>query len=155
MQFEHLVQVNDPLMPLLDPLTRTQLWTGLVRQAEDPAGFMPALDRCRILERRNNYLKRELTFGRHVFVDHVALLPQERVRYDSDIEGAHAGSHLTVTIEEPGPGLLWVRFQYRTVSHAAGGGDDEQVDGARRAAYKEADIDTIRRIRQLAAAGLI
>jgi hypothetical protein len=154
MQFEHLVQVNDPLLPLLDPLSRAQLWAGLVRQAEDPASFVPTLDRCRILERRDNYLKRELTFGRHVFVDHVALLPQERLRYDSDIEGTHAGSHLTVTIEEPGPGLLWVRFQYRTVSHTDGD-DDARIDGARRAAYQEADIDTIRRIRQLAAEGAI
>jgi hypothetical protein len=154
MQFEHLVQVNDPLLPLLDPLSRAQLWAGLVRQAEDPASFVPAMDRCRILERRDNYLKRELTFGRHVFVDHVALQPQERLRYDSDVEGVHAGSHLTVTIEEPGPGLLWVRFQYRTVSHTEGD-DDARVDGARRAAYEEADIDTIRRIRQLAAEGAL
>jgi hypothetical protein len=153
MQFEHLVQVNDPLLPLLDPLSRQQLWAGLLRQAEDPCSFLPALDRCRILERRDNYLKRELVFGPHVFVDHVALVPLERLRYDSDVEGNHAGSHLTVSIEEHGPGLLWVRFRYRTISHADG--DDARIDGARRAAYEEADIDTIRRIRQLAAEGLL
>ena len=30
MRFEHLIQINDPLMPLLDTLSREQLWRGLV-----------------------------------------------------------------------------------------------------------------------------
>ncbi|MCE2971700.1 MAG: hypothetical protein LW847_16060, partial [Burkholderiales bacterium] len=28
MRFEHLIEINDPLMPLLTPLTRAQLWRG-------------------------------------------------------------------------------------------------------------------------------
>lgn len=154
MHFEHLVEINDPLLPLLDPLTRAQVWAGLVRQAETPAAFNAALDGCRILARGDNYLKRELRFGRHVFVDHVALQPMEQIRYDSDVEGHHAGSRLIVRIEEPGPGQLWVRFRYRTLCHGSEG-PDAQVDEARRAAYREADIDTIRKIRQLAADGLL
>ena len=35
MRYEHLVQINDPLMPLLDTLTRNQLWQGLVLRAEE------------------------------------------------------------------------------------------------------------------------
>ena len=33
MNYEHLVQINDPLNPLLDTLTREQLWAGLVLRA--------------------------------------------------------------------------------------------------------------------------
>ena len=34
LNFEHLVQVNDPLNPLAETLTREQLWQGLVLRAE-------------------------------------------------------------------------------------------------------------------------
>ena len=40
MRFEHLVEINDPLMPLLTELTREQLWRGLVLRADDPTRFM-------------------------------------------------------------------------------------------------------------------
>jgi hypothetical protein len=40
MRFEHLVEINDPLMPLLTELTREQLWRGLVLRAEDPTQFI-------------------------------------------------------------------------------------------------------------------
>ena len=58
MKFEHLVQINDPLMPLLDPLTRSQVWRGLVRRAEDPVPFILGLDDCRILARGPDWRKR-------------------------------------------------------------------------------------------------
>ena len=44
MRFEHLVQINDPLMPLLEPLSREQLWRGLVRRAEEPTRFVLGLE---------------------------------------------------------------------------------------------------------------
>ena len=58
-----------------------------------------------------------------------------------------------MTIEEPSPGALFVRFEYD--DHA---GDIESTEEAfynefRRSAYLEADIDTIRMIRQLADEG--
>jgi hypothetical protein len=150
MDFEHLVQVNDPLNPLLDPLTRDQVWRGLLRRARDPVPFVAGLDRCEILEERENFLKRALHFGRLTFVDHVDLQPPDRVHYRSDAGCAHAGSELVVTIEEPGPHVLFVRFRYHTVSQ---GPADAETDAFRKEAYREADIATIYRIRQLAAHG--
>ena len=41
MKFEHLVEINDPMNPLLDTLTREQLWHGLVLRAEQPKLFIP------------------------------------------------------------------------------------------------------------------
>ena len=153
MDFEHLVQINDPLMPLLDPLTREQVWRGLVRRAIDPVPFVLGLVSCTILEERDNYVKRELHFGRVVFVDHVTFTPFEQVRYESDAGGTHAGSNLTVTIEQPGEHVLFVRFRYHTVSSDPALIEDPQVTGFRREAYREADIDTIRKIREYAADG--
>ena len=48
MKFNHLIQINDPLNPLIDSLTREQLWRGLVLRAESPRLFMPHLDDCRL-----------------------------------------------------------------------------------------------------------
>jgi hypothetical protein len=152
MHFEHLVEINDPLMPLLDPLTREQLWRGLERRARQPLDFRPDFDACRLLAAGEDWLSHELTFGRHVYREEVRFEPQRSIRYRIVGEDPHAGSELLVTIEEPAPGALWVRFRYETVIVDT---DDSgpALDDARRAAYREADIDTIRRIRRYAALG--
>lgn len=152
MHFEHLVEINDPLLPLLDPLSRAQLWLGLERRARRPLDFMPDFDECRLLEEDTGWLVHELTFGRHVYREEVLFEPLQSIRYRIVGEDPHAGSELLVTIEEPSAGALWVRFRYRTVIVDA---DDSgpALDDARRAAYREADIDMIRRIRRFAALG--
>ncbi|MBK9243241.1 MAG: DUF1857 family protein [Burkholderiales bacterium] len=43
MRFEHLVQINDPLQPLLTEVSREQLWRGLLRRAEQPTEFVLGL----------------------------------------------------------------------------------------------------------------
>ena len=40
MKFEHLIEINDPLNPLIDPLSVDQLWRGLVLRAESPKLFV-------------------------------------------------------------------------------------------------------------------
>ena len=44
MKFEHLIEINDALNPLIDELSIKQLWAGLVLRAESPKLFMPHLD---------------------------------------------------------------------------------------------------------------
>ena len=34
MKFEHLIEINDPLNPLIDTLSLEQVWRGLVLRAE-------------------------------------------------------------------------------------------------------------------------
>ena len=63
MNFEHLIQINDPENPLVQPLTRDQLWAGLLHRVENPVPFLPGLESCTILERQANELLRELDFG--------------------------------------------------------------------------------------------
>jgi hypothetical protein len=52
MNFEHLIQINDPENPLIDPLHRDQLWQGLLYRVENPVPFLPGLESCTILERQ-------------------------------------------------------------------------------------------------------
>ena len=81
---EHLIQINDPLMPLLDTLTREQLWRGLVMRAEEPTQFMLGLEVATIHSRREIgdeiELIRTLDFGSFKVNDRVLLLPQHRTR---------------------------------------------------------------------------
>jgi hypothetical protein len=54
-----------------------------------------------------------------------------------------------MTIGQPNPVQLFVRFKYHTtLSSAAQRADDEQTIEIVKSAYREADIDTIRLIRE-------
>ena len=154
MKFSHLVEINDPLNPLLEPLSRAQLWRGLVLRAEQPKMFMPHLDACDILEKSAAVIERELRYGETVIRDRVSYLPQMQVHYHVPKQKDIPMSDLTMTIEEPQPGALYVRFIY----------DDHQgeenpaeafYNEFRRSAYQEADIDTIRVVRELAENGTL
>jgi hypothetical protein len=61
---------------------------------------------------------------------------------------------MTITIEEPSPDALFLRFVYEAESEIAGeGGLDEMTVTLRRQAYEGTDLDTVVRIRALAEAG--
>jgi len=151
MQFEHLIEINDPLNPLIDTLTRDQLWRGLVLRAEAPKLFVPWLDECTLTSREENSVMRVLRYNDLHIHDTVTFVPQQSVHYIVPAQGDIPDSSLIVSIEEPQPDSLFVRFVYE------GGKVEDDMDAFynefRRSAYKEADIDTIKVIRQLAEEG--
>jgi hypothetical protein len=153
MKFRHLIEINDPLNPLIDPLTREQLWRGLVLRAEAPTLFMPHLDRCDITARTESSLSRKLRYGDVVVHDHVTFSPQEAVVYEVPAQGDIPASSLSMRIEEPEPDIFYVRFEYDDPTPDTAGSIDAYYNEFRRSAYYEADIDTIRIIRQLAEEG--
>jgi hypothetical protein len=153
MNFTHLVEINDPLNPLIDPLSREQLWRGLVLRAEQPGRFVPWLDGCDIVERSAASIRRRSRYGEVVISDTVTFTPQESVHYLVPAQADIPASDLYVTIEEPQPGLLFVRFKYDDGTPEVDGSADAFYNQFRRSAYQEADIDTIRLIRELAAQG--
>jgi hypothetical protein len=152
MKFSHLVEINDPLNPLIEPLSRAQLWRGLVLRAEQPKMFVPHLEACDILEKSAALVERELRYGDTVIRDRVSYLPQMQVHYHVPQQNDIPMSDLTMTIEEPQPGVLYVRFIYD--DHKAGEDPAEAFyNEFRRSAYQESDIDTIRTVRELAENG--
>jgi hypothetical protein len=153
MKFAHLVEINDPLNPLIDALSRAQLWRGLVLRAEEPTLFVYGLDSCRILEKTAESLSRELSFGKLVIRDRVHLFPPHQVRYETDPQPMMAAANLTMTIEEPDRDRFYIRFEYED-GHTEGDATSETFyEEFRHSAYVEADIDTVKVIRQLAADG--
>jgi hypothetical protein len=150
-RFSHLIQINDPFNPLIDPLSREQLWRGLVLRAENPLLFVLALDRFEIVERGENALARVLHFGQLRLRDRVSFSPMEQVRYEIEAAGDSPAATLAMTIEEPEPGQLFVRFDYETLHDDATAPLDAFYSSFVKQAYVEADIDTISTIRRLAA----
>ncbi|MCS7102146.1 MAG: DUF1857 family protein [Burkholderiaceae bacterium] len=160
MHFEHLVQINDPLMPLLEPLSREQLWRGLVRRAEEPTRFVLGLAGATIHDRRcaDGYteLTRTLDFGSFQVQDRVVLTPMVSTVTHVAACARYPASRLTIRIEEPQPQMLFLRFIYEFDDGAAANDESEleaQTTALRKQAYRCADLDTVQCIRALAEAG--
>lgn len=153
MKFEHLVEINDLNNPLIDVITREQLWHGLVMRVESPKTFMPYMDQCVVTQLDALTLSRVLHFGEFVVEDVVTLRPMESLRCDIKAQADLANSCLLMTIEEPEPARLFVRFAYDMQESSSEDADSEMVAKYRQSAYVEADIETIRLIRELAEAG--
>jgi hypothetical protein len=153
MKFTHLVEINMPDNPLVIIITRDQLWRGLVLRAEKPTLFVMGLDACEITARDSDSLSRTLRFGALLVHDQVTFTPQQLVHYHVPKQASIPASDLTMTIEEPQPGALFVRFEYDDHNDALETDEESFYNGFRREAYKESDIDTIRVIRELAQQG--
>jgi len=153
MKFDHLLQINDPLNPLIDPMTPTQLWRGLVLRAQSPKLFVPWLDACEIAVRSPTVLERVSHYGEVKIHDVVTFVDEFQVRYEVPPQGEIPASQLVVTIEEPSVGLLNVRFSYEDGVEDIAGSMEAFYNDHRRSAYRESDIDTIRIIRQMAGEG--
>ena len=154
MNFEHLLQINDPENPLVAPLTRLELWQGMLHRVENPIPFLPGLEGCTILERSGNELLRELDFGPAVIQDRVTLNELHSVSFTIVPSEAHAGGRLTITIEEPEPSFLFLRFAYETTLASNPNSEERTYIEYVKSAYHQSDIDCVRIIRTLAAGGV-
>lgn len=151
MNFEHLIQINDPENPLVESLTRDQLWQGLLHRVENPQPFLPGLESCNILERQADTLLRELNFGPAMIQDRVTLAEQHWVRFDIQPSESHPGGSLTITIEEPEPAFLFLRFAYQTTLATDPNSEERAYIEYVKSAYHQSDVDCVRLIRTLAA----
>ena len=154
MRYEHLVEINDPLFPLLAQLTRAQLWQGLVRRAYAPQEFIYGLDGAVVAEVPSDgatrVLGRTLDYGSFTVHDVVRLHENESVSTDVEPGAAWPRSRLVITIEEPEKDRLYLRFLYEWEEAPTAGELDEMTLSIRQQAYHAADLDTVVRLRELA-----
>jgi hypothetical protein len=148
MKFEHLVEVNDFLNPLMESLSREALWEGLLRSAEDPRQFLPNLDEARIVARTPDGMDRELRFGQTVIRDHVSLKVPVEIEIRSEATASIPAARRAMRIEEPAPGELFVRFMYEQFPQGHPPLAAEYMTALRNA-WLQADRDLIARIRYL------
>ncbi len=157
MRYEHLVEINDPLNPLLEPLSRAQLWRGLVRRAEQPAAFVLGLVAATIHRRIQDgtevELERTLDFGPFQVHDRVRLVPLVHTQTHTAASAHFPASQLLIRIEEPAPEQLYLRFIYESDVADGAGALDAVTAALRNQAYESADLDTVALIRRLAEQG--
>jgi hypothetical protein len=156
MRFVHLVKINDPQDPRIEPLTREQVWRGLLQRAERPEDFAPEMQGSRIIARGEASLVRELDFGSFRVRDRVRLVPMEEMLIETQAASEVPSARLCITIEEPGPAQLDVRFDYE-IEHQVKAEllETDACDQLLKQAYYEADLDCIRLLRRRAEAGLL
>lgn len=151
MRFEHLLEINDPNLAYVESLSRTQVWSGLMHRVEDSRTFLPGLDECLILSRAEGLVERVLRWGQMEVRDRVSFEAEQWVKFETLPSAHHGGGMLTVSIEEPVPGRLFLRCIYETVFAVGHEAEDESYADFVRQAYEEADKDMLLRIRELAA----
>ena len=149
MKFEHLVEINDFLNPLVESLTREALWKGLLHSAEEPGEYLAAIDEAKIVAREPDGFDRELHFGSTVIHDHVRLAPLQEIEIRSVATPTIPAARRAMRIEEPAPGELFVRFVYEQFPQGHPPLTPE-VAQALKNAWLQADRDLIARIRLLA-----
>lgn len=86
----------------------------------------------------------------------MALFEEDRTETHIAANQFCGDSTLTISIEEPEQGELWLRFHYQVSdapnAESTTGASSPDVDEIRKQAYRAADIDTVRMIRELAMA---
>jgi hypothetical protein len=150
MRFEHLIEINDPGLGYLTPLTRAQVWAGLMHRVEDARPFLPGLDVCEIRSRGDDWVERHLDFGAVQLSDRATWVTGQSVRFDTAPGANHRGGRLTISIEEPETGHLFLRFAYQTEAAAGPVDEDAPYEEFLRQAYEAADMDTVSVIRLMA-----
>lgn len=143
--------VNPPGAPRLD---RAQVWEGLVLKAREPVRFVPAISRCRVLERGDDWFVREVVLRGETVQERVTYLPEEgRVRFQR-LPGCAAQGEVENRIETDERGELWLRFSFQLeVEGLAPGSEDERrFAETMRGSYLAAIDATLAETRRLALA---
>lgn len=147
LEFEHIVQVNEPDNDAIADISRSQLWQGLVLRARNPEKFNRSLD-CQLRPVANNEFLRTINVGNTSFCEHVILYPEESIHTSTIPEMQQIEAESEARIEEPQAGYLFVRFRYKRELNE----DDERVNVEEhlKSAYVQMDRDAIAMIRLLA-----
>lgn len=151
LEFQHIIEINDPDEPHIPQLTRDQLWEGLLFRTRYPGYFNATLS-ARLADICQTGFTRYLSFGTAELRDEVVLVTGEEIRTSTAGVAQQMFAESVTRIEEPVPGHLFVRFLYRRDSGNEPGGLD--VDEYLKAAYVQNDRDAIAQLRQFAAHGL-
>ena len=112
LEFEHIIQVNDPTNGELPMLTRSQLWEGLVLRARRPDRFNSSLQ-VTTKEYAEDEFERVIDVGDAKFYELVMLYQDEKIHTQTMEEYEQIDAESVTHLEEPEEGYLFVRFSYR------------------------------------------
>ena len=150
LEFEHIIQVNDPENEEIPMLTRWQLWEGLVLRARRPDKFNNSL-KVTTQDYAEDEFERIIDVGEVRFRERVMLYPDESIHTETLEEFDQIDARSVTQLEEPEEGYLFVRFSYRRDLDEDGSVD---VGEHLKSAYLQTDRDAIGLIRMLAQSGM-
>lgn len=153
MRFEHLIQITDPGDDRVPPMSRDELWSGLMKRVELPQRFDNGPDHCDLEASADDgqSRRRELRFGSLRFRDTVRLQAGRSLQFVPEAHDEQPPITLTISIEEPTGGALLLRFIY--TSEAEPSPADAGLWRLREQAWLEHDRDMVRQLREWQAAG--
>lgn len=141
------------------PLTREQVWKGLESKARDARLFLPQglCTRCDVTEESRTHFVREATIGGQDLREIITLEPQSKVTF-FQATGPREGA-IVNELDEDASGALLLRFYcYLGLRGKQPGGPEEQAEQAQfdsDQGYKAALVSTLKRTRELLAAGAL
>lgn len=130
-------------------LDREQLWAGLVRKAEDPVPFVPAITRCRVLSRTEDGLVREILLRGARVRERVTFFPRDAVRFDR-LSGPVLGTIWNrIEVAEDGACSLRFTFELDALWLSAGSAEERAYAAMMSASYLRAIETTIAETRRM------
>ncbi|MFT3766391.1 MAG: SRPBCC family protein [Minicystis sp.] len=139
------------------PLTRSQVWKGLVLKARDARLFLPPnlCTRCQVIEESATHIVREATIAGADLREIITFEPEHKVTF-FQATGPREGAIINELFEDAS-GALQLRFYgYLGLRDKAPGGPEEQAEQALMDSdkgYKSALLSSLKRTRELLAEG--
>jgi hypothetical protein len=145
------VLVNDQADQEAPILTRDDVWDGLVMKAENALPFVPKMEKCDVVEQKENFILRDVNFAGDDLREAVTLTPKSKVEFKR-VEGRVLG---TITNEILGDSTddLELKFSFALEIDGIEPGSMEEKDYEEnmRGAYEGAVVATLGAIRKVAA----
>jgi hypothetical protein len=150
-QLERSLPVNPPGTG--SPITRAEVWQGLVLKADNALPFVPQMTACNVVERETaTRFVRDIELRGDKMRERVELFPLERVRF-TRLAGPVLGT-IDNYIDEDHDGLrLRFAFALELVGASPGGPEERDYAARMETAYLGAVDATLAAIRKLHDAG--
>lgn len=145
MRFEHLIEINSQGFSVIPAFTRDELWRGLLVRVYEPESFPVGPDACEWQEEAPGRVRRVVRFGKLEIHDTVTLEPMSRIIIAAQPREDMVAMRLTITLEEPAPGAMVLRFVYEndgSISEA-----EAPYEELRHGAWLQNDRDMVRTLR--------
>jgi Domain of unknown function (DUF1857) len=146
-RYEHLVRLNDAALPVT-PLSREQVWEGLLGRVRFPDRYDPLITALEVHFCHDGIWHRHYRRAGVDIKDRATAHDRNLVTFVTLAPADFRSSSLSIAMEEPSPGELFLRFTYDL--RGCGQIPTEEEAGVLRATYHQADLEYVRRLRELA-----
>jgi hypothetical protein len=141
------------------PLTRAQIWRGLVLKAQDARQFLPPglCTRCDVVEDSDTHIVREATIAGADLREIITFEPETKVTF-FQATGPREGAIINELFEDESGDLQLKFYGYLGLRGKAPGGPEEQAEQAQldgENGYRSALLSTLKRTRELVLQGTV